>query len=519
MRLIYNGRPKCDLFIVVDYYKYIVYLYHYTNIMNNQIIYFANQKTKSNISRYAKDWKIKKIYKWIYIKAWQNEDSVISMNFTSIAYYIFWMCVLAWPTALKFAPVNNTYFFRSDKSRTVKVWKYTFVCSQLLRLPTQTYYQQFSNVQVFAPIKELALLEGCYEYEKHSTLSKKDIAQYIAKQKDKLNYGIIDKIIALNKNNIHLLSAKNTFAEIYWRLVWSRIADKHDVYSHIISMGHGIQKQTMENIDKMAQACLSFKGSYLPNTQFSQENILNNYCFWESYYSNYIEWTIFDISDAEKIITTEELWDRPNDSHDILSHYKLTRKLYSSIHNGKVKVAFNNADEFINFIKWINKSLNENTMKTAWQFKKVANRVWNYVFTQPENAEGTLRYAFHYFAKMNIVQQAMFVHFVITEVHPFDDGNGRTARMSMNSLLIYAKKHPIIISHKYRDEYMWAVTRASQYFHHDNYLITLEQAQNRTAHFDFNIDIESHDLRKEAEENEDKTTGSILDSIAQLDNL
>lgn len=47
--------------------------------------------------------------------------------------------------------------------------------------------------------------------------------------------------------------------------------------------------------------------------------------------------------------------------------------------------------------------------------------------------------------------------FLISEVHPFLDGNGRTARVMMNAELVKHGQTKIIIPTVYRDDYMLAL--------------------------------------------------------------
>lgn len=45
----------------------------------------------------------------------------------------------------------------------------------------------------------------------------------------------------------------------------------------------------------------------------------------------------------------------------------------------------------------------------------------------------------------NLIEIAAFVHHTLVSIHPFDDGNGRTARLFMNSLLVKLGQQPILI--------------------------------------------------------------------------
>ena len=95
--------------------------------------------------------------------------------------------------------------------------------------------------------------------------------------------------------------------------------------------------------------------------------------------------------------------------------------------------------KFIKFIRSIHKKLREGVWRNKpGKFKDVLNRAGSKIFVSPQKVEGTLRMA-HYLARdLNLIQKALFFQAVIVEVHPFLDGNGRTARIMMNILLAMA---------------------------------------------------------------------------------
>ncbi len=62
----------------------------------------------------------------------------------------------------------------------------------------------------------------------------------------------------------------------------------------------------------------------------------------------------------------------------------------------------------------------------------------------------------HPFAK------AAYMMFVISEIHPFLDGNGRIARVMMNAELTSAAQTKIIIPTVYREDYLGGLRRLSR---------------------------------------------------------
>ena len=75
--------------------------------------------------------------------------------------------------------------------------------------------------------------------------------------------------------------------------------------------------------------------------------------------------------------------------------------------------------------------------------------------------------------------------FVISEVHPFDDGNGRIARAFMNAELVSGGERRILIPTVYRDEYVTGLRVHTRQGHPDPLIKTLDFAQEYVARIDF----------------------------------
>lgn len=71
--------------------------------------------------------------------------------------------------------------------------------------------------------------------------------------------------------------------------------------------------------------------------------------------------------------------------------------------------------------------------------------------------------------------------FVLTEVHPFTDGNGRIARAFMNAELVAAGERRIIVPTVYRDDYFGGLRALSLQDHPMPFVLMLDQAQRFTG--------------------------------------
>ena len=73
------------------------------------------------------------------------------------------------------------------------------------------------------------------------------------------------------------------------------------------------------------------------------------------------------------------------------------------------------------------------------------------------------------------------MHFLISEVHPFDDGNGRLSRIMMNAELVQAELFKIMIPTVHRENYLSGLRQASRDNLFSTYCKVLDQAQAYTA--------------------------------------
>lgn len=180
--------------------------------------------------------------------------------------------------------------------------------------------------------------------------------------------------------------------------------------------------------------------------------------FFEAYFSNFIEGTEFTLDEAVEIVYEGHLGPRPADAHDVLGTYRLIADPEDA---SRVADDF---DEFVELLTYQHRHIMEGRPdNNPGQFKQRANRAGSYVFVSPELVTGTLRRGFEMLAGLTTpFDRAVFVMFLISEVHPFDDGNGRVARLAMNAELSHANQHRIIVPAVYRNEYQTALRQMSR---------------------------------------------------------
>ncbi len=83
----------------------------------------------------------------------------------------------------------------------------------------------------------------------------------------------------------------------------------------------------------------------------------------------------------------------------------------------------------------------------------------------------TLKKGFEWYALLqHPFAKAAYIMFLISEVHPFIDGNGRIARMMMNAELSSQNFSKIIVPNVYREDYMGALRKLTRKNDTDTYI-------------------------------------------------
>ena len=211
-----------------------------------------------------------------------------------------------------------------------------------------------------------------------------------------------------------------------------------------------------------------------------------NQAFFESYFSNYIEGTQFAIEEAEKIIFENKIFpNRKEDSHDILSTYRI-------ISNDLQMRTVPDTSEHFEFLLQDRHATLMGARKDTLpgKFKNIINRAGNTVFVKPDEVRGTLIKGFDFYKRLKPgLARAIYVMFLISEVHPFIDGNGRIARIFMNAELHAKDQSHIIIPTVFREDYILALRKLSRKQEADSYtrmLLTAQVFTNSISFDDYN---------------------------------
>lgn len=231
----------------------------------------------------------------------------------------------------------------------------------------------------------------------------------------------------------------------------------------------------------------------LKNTEFPHREEKNttptsfrNFAFFESYFSNYIEGTVFEIDEAKKIIQTNKpLPARNDDSHDVLGTYQIVSN------RKEMQITPSTPEEFIKIISYRHSILMSARLdKNPGLFKDKNNFAGSTAFVDYNLVRGTLEQSFSFYNVLDHpFAKAAYIMFVMSEVHPFLDGNGRIARVMMNAELVNAGQSKIIIPTVFREDYMGALKKFTKQRKCDTYIKMLQRAHEFSSNvFDENMD-------------------------------
>ncbi|MBI3298241.1 MAG: Fic family protein [Elusimicrobia bacterium] len=209
---------------------------------------------------------------------------------------------------------------------------------------------------------------------------------------------------------------------------------------------------------------------------------LGNLAFFEAYFSNYIEGTRFEVEAAREIVFDGKIPPaRPDDAHDILGTYRVVSS------REEMRKLPKNAAEFLALLRARHETLLASRRdKNPGEFKDAPNRAGDTLFVAPELVGGTLIRGFEFYKPLESpLARAMYAMFLISEVHPFNDGNGRIARVLMNAELVKTDERRIIIPTVFRDDYLGALRALSRQGRPEPYIRMLAKAREFSAALDF----------------------------------
>jgi hypothetical protein len=205
--------------------------------------------------------------------------------------------------------------------------------------------------------------------------------------------------------------------------------------------------------------------------------------FFEAYFSNFIEGTEFGVVEARAIAVDGVVpTARPQDAHDVRATYRLASD------PSDATAVPRTPGEFVDLLRTRHGALMAaRPDKRPGELKAQDNYAGGYRFVDHELVEGTLREGFLALNEVtDAFARAVAMMLLVTEVHPFDDGNGRVARLAANAELSAAGQVRFVVPTVYRNNYLAGLAGVSNRAGRGESLIAvLDFAQRWTAAVDW----------------------------------
>lgn len=430
-----------------------------------EIIYGSSDSTVSKqISKLEKEGTIRKIAPRIYSSnLTENPAAIIKRNLFSILGHLYPGAVLSHRSALEFQPTSTGQIFLTYKyTRKAELPGITI---RLLEGSGPIDGDNPLSGELYASQRARAILENLEPSRKPGPDSKTLTLPEIE--------GHLERIIRVNgeeelnkvRDRARAVSEQLNMQKEFTKLnqVISALLTTHP--SKILkspiaaarAFGIPYDPARLELFEILFRALQQeFKHRKEQNTSNSA---FRNFAFFESYFSNYIEGTEFEVEEARQIIQTQKpLPARNEDSHDILGTYQIVsnRKEMSTIPGSP--------EELLDILKYRHKVLlSARTSKKPGEFKDKNNFAGQTAFVDVGLVKGTVIKSFDLYQALNHpFARAAYMMFIISEIHPFLDGNGRIARVMMNAELVKANQSKIIIPTVYRDDYLGALRKLTR---------------------------------------------------------
>lgn len=204
--------------------------------------------------------------------------------------------------------------------------------------------------------------------------------------------------------------------------------------------------------------------------------------FYDAYFSNFIEGTEFTVDEARDIVFRGRIpAERPADAHDIAGVWRVVSD------PSEMRRVPRDAEEFLAILRSRHATILQNRPDVRpGEFKLAPNRAGATIFVRPEEVTGTLEQGFALYRSLETAfERAAFLLFLIGEVHPFSDGNGRLARIMMNAELVRDDEERVVIPTVFRGDYLAAMRALTHNGVTEPLIRMLDYAQRWTAAVDW----------------------------------
>ncbi|OGT26191.1 MAG: hypothetical protein A3I77_06105 [Gammaproteobacteria bacterium RIFCSPLOWO2_02_FULL_42_14] len=444
---------------------------------------FANTSNESKLlSKQMKTGKLRRVCRGVYTNDLVSPiERIVLTHWMDVVIHVVPGGILSFQTALTLKPIpfqqSHIVFLTSTYHKKIFL---PGLIIQVIRADNKRYTEQvLPQLARSSParflLENLTTVNAVYQNIK--TIGVAGVENYLAKElqlRGEKNINTLRNTAKKIAEVLHFQSAYRKLNDIVSALLLSH-PDKN-----FLKSTYAISVAKKEVCDQTRITLFQSFILYLKKCHFKKrpyhyhKTSFKNIAFFESYFSNFIEGTEFLIDEAEEIVFQGKEIDRRHaDSHDVLSHFILSNDYFD------MTVTPKSPTEFLQLLQQRHRYLMQGRPeKLPGQFKQKQNKAGNTYFVLPEMVIGTLMQAFSLYKTLQPgMEKALLMHLIVSEVHPFADGNGRMARLMMNAELTQAGLCKIIIPSVQRDNYLNGLRLVSRDHEFRTYTKVMDQCQ------------------------------------------
>ncbi len=451
-------------------------------------LYFSTSDDVSRaLTSRVKKGELKRIYRGIYTDANYAEiEKIAASNWHEIVHYLFPNAIAAYRTAHELRPVDGRIYIVKDDVSRRKISIGGALTIELLEGNTTELTEPFlPTLSRSSPARQYLENLSISRSKTKKSLGKEWVEQRLSTELRRENgENELNKI----RDQARTFASKYGFESEFSKLndIISSLLSTHSEGGCLVSEIAIATSQKVpfdigridlfQSLADYLQRCNLEAASYTYN-----KSGWRNLAFFESYFSNFIEGTEFEIDEAEEIVFNGcTINGRREDTHDVVAVYRQVSDLQA------MSETPSSADELIEALQQTHFDImRERKDKRPGKLKERVNKAGSSVFVKPNELVGTLTKAFEiYEALPKGLESAIFMQFMISECHPFDDGNGRLSRIMMNRELHSADLHKIIVPTVHRDSYLNGLRQATR----EGKFATIAKVFYQLQHYSASID-------------------------------
>lgn len=204
------------------------------------------------------------------------------------------------------------------------------------------------------------------------------------------------------------------------------------------------KKEQLDNILKNKQALRVFRTWLLTELSYTSNNIEGN--------SLTRKETVFAIT---KGLTASS---KPiKDYQEIINHAKASRLILKLSQNNKAITE----NDILNIHKEVLKGLEDDDCIGKYRNIKVRISGSKVIVPHHSKIQGLIEELINFInsKQLNVIEIAIIAHFKFIAINPFIDGNGRTARLLLNLILLKNNYYPVIIRARDRKNYIKSIEK------------------------------------------------------------